>query len=383
VRRPRLALAGSIVLAISLSPIGAAITLAAGPTVTVRAGDTLTAIARRTGASIAALVEANRIVDPDRIYVGQQLILPDGARPDGDAVPAPASAPATPGSDEVVHVVQRGESLWTIAVHYGSSVSAIAAANGIADRSFIVTGQRLVVPGARATAPTSSPATPATKPASTTAPATPGGDEVVHVVQRDESLWTIAVHYGSSVSAIAAANGIADRSFIVPGQRLVVPGARATAPTSSPATPATKPAPSGLAAAWAERDAIRRLIVAEATARGVPAEFALAVAWQESGWQSNVVSGAGAIGVMQLLPSTAVWVSEAMLGGATVNLFDARSNIRAGVRLLDYYLDRYGRRDLALAAYYQGMTAVDLHGIYPVSRPYIASILALERLLGG
>jgi len=306
VRRPRLALAGSIVLAISLSPIGAAITLAAGPTVTVRAGDTLTAIARRTGASIAALVEANRIVDPDRIYVGQQLILPDGARPDGDAVPAPASAPATPGSDEVVHVVQRGESLWTIAVHYGSSVSAIAAANGIADRSFIVTGQRLVVPGARA-----------------------------------------------------------------------------TAPTSSPATPATKPAPSGLAAAWAERDAIRRLIVAEATARGVPAEFALAVAWQESGWQSNVVSGAGAIGVMQLLPSTAVWVSEAMLGGATVNLFDARSNIRAGVRLLDYYLDRYGRRDLALAAYYQGMTAVDLHGIYPVSRPYIASILALERLLGG
>jgi soluble lytic murein transglycosylase-like protein len=86
---------------------------------------------------------------------------------------------------------------------------------------------------------------------------------------------------------------------------------------------------------------------------------------------------------MQLMPATAVWVGEAMLG-RPVEITDTRSNINAGVRLLRYYLDRYdGNRDLALAAYYQGQTAVDRHGIYPVSRPYIASIRHIERMLGG
>ena len=58
--------------------------------------------------------------------------------------------------------------------------------------------------------------------------------------------------------------------------------------------------------------------------------------------------------------------------------------MRAGVRLLAHYLGHYeGDRDRVLAAYYQGQSAVDRHGIYPVSRPYIASIKALERLFGG
>jgi N-acetylmuramoyl-L-alanine amidase len=122
------------------------------------------------------------------------------------------------------------------------------------------------------------------------------------------------------------------------------------------------------------------VIVEEARRFGVPPAFALAVAWQESGWQQGVVSHAGAIGVMQLLPTTADWVGEAMLG-STVDPRDLRQNVRAGVRLLAHYLDRYGGdRAKVLAAYYQGQTAVDRHGIYAVSRPYIASIAVLEAL---
>jgi soluble lytic murein transglycosylase-like protein len=133
----------------------------------------------------------------------------------------------------------------------------------------------------------------------------------------------------------------------------------------------------------AARDAVRRVIVEEAGRYGVPAAFALAVAWQESGWQQGVVSHAGAIGVMQLMPATAVWVGDAMLG-AEVNPHDLRHNVRAGVRLLAHYLDRYdGNRDLVLAAYYQGQWATDHHGIYAVSRPYIASIRVLTGLFGG
>jgi soluble lytic murein transglycosylase-like protein len=125
-------------------------------------------------------------------------------------------------------------------------------------------------------------------------------------------------------------------------------------------------------------------IIAEEAARfGVPAALAMAVAWQESGWQQEVVSSAGAVGVMQLMPGTAAWVGEAMLG-TPVNMDDTRENVRAGVRLLAHYLARYaGDRDLVLAAYYQGQRAADRHGVFAVTRPYIASILLLERLFGG
>ncbi|MDP9467445.1 MAG: lytic transglycosylase domain-containing protein, partial [Chloroflexota bacterium] len=64
-----------------------------------------------------------------------------------------------------------------------------------------------------------------------------------------------------------------------------------------------------------------------------------------------------------------------------VDAHDLDDNVRAGVRLLAHYLERYGgNRDLVLAAYYQGQTAADRHGVYRVTRPYIASILALEEI---
>ena len=59
-----------------------------------------------------------------------------------------------------------------------------------------------------------------------------------------------------------------------------------------------------------------------------------------------------------------------------------RSNVRAGVTLLKHYLV-YGSRPMALAAYYQGQAGTDRHGIYPISQPYVASILLLERMFGG
>jgi soluble lytic murein transglycosylase-like protein len=141
--------------------------------------------------------------------------------------------------------------------------------------------------------------------------------------------------------------------------------------------------PASMAARVAARDAVRQVITEEANRYGVPVAFALAVAWQESGWQQHAVSTAGAIGVMQLLPATAEWVGTAMLGHP-VPIDDTRHNVRAGVRLLAHYLARYsGNRDLVLAAYYQGQSAADRHGVYPVSVTYIDSITRLERLFGG
>ena len=358
--RPRLlALVAALATAIVASPLVQASVLAADPTVVVQPGDSLTAISRRTGVPIARLVELNRLADPNRIYAGQRLRIGRAA----------ASSPS-PTRAQRVHVVNRGSTVWALARFYGVTVSSIVEANGIGKPRLIFAGQRLVIPGARAPRPSGGPAT---RPA--TAPREPSA---VHVVARGEHLTGIAARYGVTVDAIVRANGIANPSRIFAGQRLAIPGARA--PQSAPAEYSV---PASMAQVMARRDGVRRMIVHAADTYGVPRAFALAVAWQESGWQQGVVSHAGAVGVMQLMPGTATWVGEAMLG-RPVRIHDARSNIHAGVRLLRHYLDRYdGNRDLVLAAYYQGQRAVDRHGIYSVSLPYIASIRHLERLFGG
>jgi LysM repeat protein len=348
----------SVVVAIALGVAAAAPARATDRVIVVRPGQTLGQIAVEQGVTLESLVALNQIADPDRIFVGQRLrVATAPAAPAGPAAPAAGETGAS-----VIHVVTWGESLTGIAARYGTTIGAIATANSLADPSYIRSGQRLIIPSPES-APTTEPSAPAT-----------------HIVASGETLSGIAIRYGTSVGAIAAANGLADPSYIRAGQELQIPGG-----SSGGAAPAATPGqmPAGMAAMVARRDGVRQLIVAEAQRQGVPPAFALAVAWQESGWQQGVVSSAGAIGIMQLIPATGDWVAASMLG-APVDLADAASNVRAGVRLLAHYLARYGGdRSLALAAYYQGQTATDRHGIYPVSRPYIGSILALQRLFGG
>jgi len=285
----------ALATALVVGPILATVVLAADPTVVVKQGDTLTGIAKRSGIDLATIVALNQLPDPNRIYPGQLL------RIGIDSLGAPAAPAAAAPGEAQVHVVARGENLTRIAGHYGVTVAAIVQANGIANPSRIMGGQRLVIPGVAA-----------------------------------------------AVSAPAAAA-----------------------------------MPASMAALVGQRDAVRQVIVEEANRYGVPVAFALAVAWQESGWREGVVSSAGAVGVMQLMPATAVWVGDADLGHP-IDINDTRLNVRGGVRLLAHYLARYsGDRDLVLAAYYQGQSAVDRHGIYGVSRPYIASIKSHERLFGG
>jgi LysM repeat protein len=340
---------------------GVAIAVPAAATdrvVVVQPGDTLSEIALRYGLTVAQLRELNGIADPNRIFAGQRLRL--SGEPEAEPT-APSAAPAA-----VVHVVAWGETLTAIARHYGSSIAAIAAGNGISNPSYLRVGQHLTIPG---TAAPSAPPAPATEPPS--APAAPA-TAPVHVVASGETLTGIARRYGSTIAAIAAANGISNPSYLRVGQHLTIPGAGA-----SPAAPAAK-MPTAMSALVAERAEVGDIIRAEATAQGVPAAFALAVAWHESGWRPGAVSSAGAVGVMQLTPPTADWVGTTMLG-QRVDLYDARSNVHAGITLLSHYLARYhGDRSLVLAAYYQGQTSADRYGVYAMTRPYIASILALE-----
>ncbi|MGI8998639.1 MAG: lytic transglycosylase [Candidatus Limnocylindria bacterium] len=267
-------------------------------------------------------------------------------------------------------VVRAGDTLTSISKRHDVGIEALVHLNDLENPNRIYAGQRLRI----ATAP--APAAPV--PAPTTAPATP----VVHTVSSGQNLTTIARRYGVTIAAIVQANGIGNASRIYAGQRITIPVA-APAPAAAAPAAASAGLPASMASLVAKRDGIRRMIVEEANRYQVPPAFALAVAWQESGWQQDVVSSAGAVGVMQLMPDTADWIGGVMLE-TPVNSNDARSNVRAGVRLLAHYLGRYdGDRDRVLAAYYQGQWATDNRGIYAVSRPYIASIKVLERIFGG
>lgn len=98
-----------------------------------------------------------------------------------------------------------------------------------------------------------------------------------------------------------------------------------------------------------------------------------AVARQESGFQSNIVSSAGAIGVMQLMPSTADYL------GVT-NPYDPEQNIMGGAKLLAELYEKYnGNLDYTLAAYNAGSGAVERYGGVPPfaeTQNYVAKIKA-------
>jgi LysM repeat protein len=170
----------------------------------VRRGDTLYSIARRYGTSVQAIMNANGLSNRNFIWVGQRLTIP------GTSSGGSSSGGST--SSGGVYVVRRGDTLYSIARRYGTSVQAIVNANGLRNSNFIWVGQRLTIPGASSSGGGSSQ----------------GGGTIpssgsVHVVQRGETVASIARRYGTSVAAISTLNGLRNPNLIFVGQRLNIP----------------------------------------------------------------------------------------------------------------------------------------------------------------
>jgi hypothetical protein len=135
-----------------------------------------------------------------------------------------------------------------------------------------------------------------------------------------------------------------------------------------------RPARSG----GASRDEVRVMLGRWARLYGVSPSLVRAVAWMESGFRWNVVSSAGAWGVMQVMPATWEFVEDVLVGRDVRRT--ARGNIRVGTLYLRHMLRLFnGNKRLALAAYYQGPAAVRRHGLYRETRVYVRTVLALQR----
>jgi soluble lytic murein transglycosylase-like protein len=133
------------------------------------------------------------------------------------------------------------------------------------------------------------------------------------------------------------------------------------------------------AAAYWSADRIEQTIISESLKTTyVRPSLALAVAETESNFRPHVVSHAGAVGIMQIMPATAFGIYKT--GRAA--LFDPRTNIRIGVRFLDHLIKKYnGRIDLALS-HYNGGSAVMKNGnarVLPYTRDYVSRVLARSR----
>lgn len=128
------------------------------------------------------------------------------------------------------------------------------------------------------------------------------------------------------------------------------------------------------------RSEINDLISKYSYQNGLDEDFVKAVVNQESGFNPNATSHCGAMGLMQLMPSTAQ-------GLGVTNAYDAEQNIEGGTKYLKGLMDRFNNdKSLALAAYNAGPNAVKKYGgipPYAETQNYVKSVLSkYDRMKG-
>lgn len=158
-------------------------------TYTVKAGDTLWAISQRFGVTVQQLRTWNQLTS-DILQIGKQLTLVAK-----DTTPPPTS-------ENAIHVVQAGDTLWAIGQQYGVSVNQIKQWNQLTS-NFLSIGQRLSI------------GTPTTTP--------PVDNQTKYIVKSGDTLWSIANRYGVTVSHLKQWNNLTSNLLAI-GQTLIVSG---------------------------------------------------------------------------------------------------------------------------------------------------------------
>lgn len=352
-------------------------------TYTVKDGDTLIGLAATFRTTPRTLAAKNNISDARRLWTGARIQVPGRAGSTAKAAPRATSRAAA------THTVADGETLYGLAARFGTTVPAIAKANGISPGSFIFPGQKLRLSGSTAPAPSPQRTSKAS------APSAPGkASGAAYTVRSGDTLLGIAGRHGRTVASLVKANGLRG-TVIFPGQRLTIPGA--TAHKTTPKAAPKKALPNSFAGrtypdkivrnAAANRDVLagravpnraqtKALITATARRHGVDPRLALAISMQESGWNQRQVSVANAVGMMQVIPSGGEWASS--LIGRKLDLLNPQDNATAGVVMLRALTRASGSEDLAIAGYYQGLSSVQSRGMFTDTRSYVANVKALK-----
>ncbi|MDR0993285.1 MAG: LysM peptidoglycan-binding domain-containing protein [Verrucomicrobiota bacterium] len=219
----------------------------------VQKGDVLSIIAQKHGVRTAELQELNNLSNPNKIVVGQKILLPDYAKPSLAVPSATAKAESAKPAAQAeggVYVVKSGDALSKIAVAHGVKTKDLMAANHLTDANKIRIGQKLVIPGAKASAPVAekkvvnSAAVPSAAPSVTPAAAPVVVEEVAVVstirpvsvedMEDQEAMLDYTVQEGDTADAIARlfvvrkddilrVNNIPVGADVRPGQSIKIP----------------------------------------------------------------------------------------------------------------------------------------------------------------
>lgn len=350
----------------------------------VQPGDTLTAIAARSGVSVSRLAAANGL-DPNGVLLAGSTLSLSGSsagtvsESSETSEAGESSAGSSSASGSGSYVIQPGDTLTAIAARSGMSIAQLAAANGLDPNGIIMAGSTLNLSGSGS----SSGSTQFVS----TSPSSSSSASSGYLVQPGDTLSAIASRSGMSVRELASLNGLNPNGVLLAGSTLSLPGAGAPVTSTSAegqpvgtvaqGNPTAPPYPTPERVNGPEISSI-------AAANGVPASLAEAVGWQESGWNNDLVSSADARGVMQILPGTWDWIQRTLTAGQPLAPASAASNVRGGVLLLRSLLNSTGGSpSMAAAGYYQGLSSVQQHGLYPDTQRYVNSVMSLQRHFGG
>lgn len=226
-----------------------------GDTYVIQKGDSLSKVAKRYGLSTRELAEINNISNPNKIVVGQKLVLPGGSR--GSTTLAKTTSSGTRKSatfsstkpvDGANYTVQSGDVLSRIAVRNGTTVSAIKKANGLTSDNIYV-GQKLLIPGVASPSsgtaassvassrsssslpsasletdlPTAAPAPAAAIAPEAEADITSGEQPLDYTVLSGDTLDEIAKLFIVSKQDILELNGLSGDDALQPGQKILIP----------------------------------------------------------------------------------------------------------------------------------------------------------------
>ena len=318
-------------------------------------------------------------------------------------------------SANFVHVVSPGESLSSVAAADGLSVEQLAAANGLSPTAQLISGSGLQIPPQGSTTSATTTTTAATTPAAPVGDGDGDSDDVAapvagpaapvnsatasvgggsYVVQPGDTLTAIAARAGMSIAQLAADNGIDPNGVLLSGSVLRLSGSGSAIPVSSQTpTGSADTQPVGTAAQGSSVDppyptpetVSSSQVGSIAAANGVPPSLADAIAYQESGFNNDLVSSADARGVMQILPGTWQWIQNTLVPGRSpLAPASATDNVRGGVLLLRSLLNSTGGNPaLAAAGYYQGLPSVQQHGLYSDTQQYVNDVMSLAHRFGG
>lgn len=264
------------------------------------------------------------------------------------------------------YTVTSGDNLATISKKTGVSASTIAQLNRVTNEDEIKPGQLLMIPSGsvvKQKAATKSATTKSTTPkpaAATSATTKPASTKASTAAVVPVPKAAVA----STTTKKAASATTTTKSAVKKGT------------TNAGKPSAGQPLPDAIRGT--NRAKLNPTFDRVAAQFGVPAELLKAIAYHESGWNNTKTSYVGAQGIGQIMPATADFVNKSLVK-KKLDPAVPEDNIKMSAAFLRYLLNETGGDETkAVGAYYQGLGALQKHGLYQDTLVYISHVQALR-----